>query len=78
MAQQAQDTFVALLDDGSERLVAKGEVLPDSHELVKRDQKGSGTLFRPLNLEGDDAPAKARPTAQAPAPKTPPKAAGNG
>lgn len=56
MAHQATDTFVGILEDGSERLVAKGEVLPDSHELVKRDAKGSGTLFRKLDL--DDAPAE--------------------
>jgi hypothetical protein len=54
---QAQDTFVAVLDDGSERFVAKGEVLSDKHELVVRDQKGSGTLFRPLDLGEDDQPA---------------------
>jgi hypothetical protein len=57
MAQQAQDTFVGVLDDGSERLVTRGEVLPDSHELVKRDQKGAGTLFRALNVDGDEPPA---------------------
>ena len=34
---QAQDTFVAGLEDGTERLVAKGEPLPETHELVKRD-----------------------------------------
>jgi hypothetical protein len=63
MAQQAQDTFVAVLDDGTERLVTKGEVLPDSHELVKRDAKGSGTLFRALNVDGDEAkPAKKGPS----------------
>ena len=54
MAQQAQDTFIAVLEDGTERLVTKGEVLPDSHELVKRDVKGSGMLFRPLNVDGDE------------------------
>jgi hypothetical protein len=56
MAMQAQDTFVAVLDDGTERLVTKGEVLPDSHELVKRDAQGSGLLFRPLNLDGEEKP----------------------
>jgi hypothetical protein len=55
MAQQAQDTFVAVLADGTERLVTKGEMLPDSHELVKRDAKGSGGLFKPLNIDGDEA-----------------------
>jgi hypothetical protein len=54
MAQQAQDTFVATLDDGSDRLVTKGDLLPDSHELVKRDANGGGTLFRPVNIDGED------------------------
>jgi hypothetical protein len=71
MAQQAQDTFVAVLDDGTEQRVVKGEVLPDSHELVRRDANCSGTLFRPLNLDGDE-PRKGRVTAAAP------KTAGNG
>lgn len=57
MAQQAQDTFVAVLDDGSEKVVTRGDVLPDSHELVKRDAKGSASLFKPLNIDGDDKPA---------------------
>lgn len=66
MAQQAQDTFVAVLDDGTERLVTKGEVLPDSHELVKRDSRGAGLLFRPLNIDGDEEPsAKATSKAKA-------------
>lgn len=56
MAMQAVDTFVATMKDGSERLVAKGEVLPDSHELVKRDQ--SGVLFRRLDL-GEQRAARA-------------------
>lgn len=69
MAQQAMDTFVAVMDDGSERLVTKGEMLPDSHELVKRDSKGSGGLFRPVNIDGDDvAPAKSVPAKAEPAP----------
>ena len=58
MAHQAQDTFVATLDDGSEQLITKGQLLADRHELVVRDQKGSKTLFRPLDIDGDDAPAK--------------------
>jgi hypothetical protein len=65
MAQQAQDTFVAVLGDGTERLVTKGEMLPDSHELVKRDAKGSGALFRPLNIDGDETPGKPAPKAKA-------------
>lgn len=60
MPMQAQDTFVTVLNDGTERFVAKGEVLSDSHELVKRDQKGAGVLFRKLDL-GDEAPAKSEP-----------------
>jgi hypothetical protein len=68
---QATDTFVATMKDGSDQLVTKGQVLPFGHELVKRDREGSGTLFRPLDLGGEDeepknAPAKAMP-AKAPA-----------
>lgn len=81
MAQQAQDTFVAVLADGTERLVTKGDMLPDSHELVKRDAKGAGTLFKPVNIDGDEeprpksAPAKAEPKAPAAVKAEPPKAA---
>jgi hypothetical protein len=64
MVMQAQDTFVAVLGDGTERFVAKGEVLPDGHELVKRDQAGSGTLFRKLDL-GEEEQPKPKPRAQA-------------
>lgn len=65
MAQQAQDTFIAVLDDGTERLVTKGEVFADGHELVKRDLKGSGMLFRKLDLgEEEAAPAPAKVTAK--------------
>ena len=71
MARQATDTFVAVLKDGSERLVTKGEVFPDGHELVKRDTAGTGTLFRVLDLGDDDAP---KSTAPAPA-ETPGRAA---
>ena len=66
MAQQqqqwmrAQDTFIGLMDDGTERSVVKGDVLPASHELVSRD--AGGTLFRPLDPEEPPAPkAKAAP-----------------
>lgn len=56
---KAQDTFIAVLGDGTERLVAKGETLPANHELVKRDAKGSGQLFRPLDAgEEEQQPAK--------------------
>lgn len=61
MAYQAMDSFVAALKDGSEVRVMKGEVLPDAHELVKRDLAGSGTLFRRLDLEGDEPPPGPRP-----------------
>lgn len=59
---QAQDTFAATLDDGTDRLVAKGEPFPETHELVKRDAEatkatpGREPLFRPL---GEDEPPQA-------------------
>ena len=61
---QAQDTFVAGMQDGTERLVTKGEPLPENHELVKRDMaavkadKGRTALFRAL---GEDEPPPAKP-----------------
>jgi hypothetical protein len=89
MAKQATDTFVAVLKDGSDRLVTKGEVFPNDHELVKRDAKGTGALFRDLDLGDADVPksvseAKAEPPAEAPvkaaepAPRRPPSRAGKG
>ena len=84
MAQRwmkAQDTFVAQLADGSQRFVTKGETLPASHELVKRDA-GSGVLFRPLDADEEEEapePAKAAPKsgpAKAEAKPTPVRAAG--
>lgn len=69
MAQQAQDTYVAVLADGSERLVTRGDVLADSHELVQRDlaaskdNPGRVPLFLPLNIDGDEP--KAKPAAKA-------------
>jgi hypothetical protein len=83
MAQRwmkAADTFVAMLDDGTQAFVTKGDTLPDSHELVKRDQQGSGALFRPLDAGEEEAPPKSGPAkaeAQAPvkaAPRTSGKA----
>lgn len=71
MAHQAQDTHVAVLADGSERLVTRGDVLADSHELVQRDLAASKDnpartpLFRPLDIDGDEPPAKGQ--AKAPA-----------
>jgi hypothetical protein len=35
MAKQAVDAFVTTMPDGSERAVAKGQVLVDNHEIVK-------------------------------------------
>lgn len=65
--QQAQDTFVAEMSDGSQVRVVKGEFLPEGHELVKRDQSGSGMLFRQVYLAEDEkpAPAKGEPKAAA-------------
>lgn len=60
MPMQAMDSFVAALEDGSEIRVMKGEILPDKHELVRRDAKGSGTLFRKLDL-GDEPATGPRP-----------------
>jgi hypothetical protein len=60
MAHQAQDTFTVELKDGSVLRVARGEVYPDNHEVVKLDD-GRGLLFRPLDLGDDDAPAKPAP-----------------
>jgi|HubBroStandDraft_6_1064221.scaffolds.fasta_scaffold00062_52 hypothetical protein len=66
---QATDTFVATMEDGSDHLVTKGQVLPFGHPLVKRDRDGSGTLFRPLDLGAEDEPdeePKSGPEAKAP------------
>ena len=57
MAQRwftATDTFVATRDDGTEEFVAKGATKPGSDELVIRDQRGTGTLFRPLDVGDED------------------------
>ena len=52
MAYQAQESFHAVLDDGTERFVTKGEVVPDGHELVRRDARGDNPhLFRRLDLD---------------------------
>jgi hypothetical protein len=69
--QQAQDTFTAQLKDGSFMSVVKGAYLPDSHELVKRDQDGSGSLFKRADLGEDDKPGKSGP-GKADAPKAAP------
>jgi hypothetical protein len=65
---QAQDTFVAGLEDGTEKLVAKGEAHPENHELVKRDLAASKKdesripLFRAM----DDGEPPAAPKSRAP------------
>jgi hypothetical protein len=62
MAQQAQDTFVITLPDGTMRRITKGEVLSDRDDVVKRDQAGAGVLFKPLDLGDDEKPpAKSEP-----------------
>jgi hypothetical protein len=66
MAYQAMDSFVAALKDGGEVRVMKGEVLPDRHELVLRDLKGSGTLFRKLDLEDEEPPPGPKPKVSPP------------
>jgi hypothetical protein len=58
---QALDTFVAGMGDGTERLVTKGDPLPETHELVRRDlaalkdNPGRVALFRPLD-DGEPDP----------------------
>ena len=57
MAQMAQDTFTAVLKDGSVLRVQRGEVYADNHEVVKLDA-GRGVLFQPLDMgDGDAKPA---------------------
>jgi hypothetical protein len=75
MAKMAQDTFVAQLDDGSDMLIVKGQILSDKHELVKRDANGAGSLFRTLDLGDDDPPVRA-PGGKSKDDAPPPKAAG--
>jgi hypothetical protein len=58
MAQTAQDTFLAELENGSV-LVQKGSVWADNHAVVKLDA-GRELLFKPLDL-GEDEPAAKRP-----------------
>ena len=66
---QAQDTFVAGLEDSTERLVVKGEPYPETHELVKRDLDASKAnpertpLFRLLDT-GEPELAKPARTAR--------------
>jgi hypothetical protein len=65
---QAQESFHAVLDDGSERFVTKGEILPDRHELVRRDQDGTKTLFRMIDM-GEGRLPEPEPPAKKDAPK---------
>lgn len=65
---RAQDTFAADFEDGTSMRVVKGDVLPDSHELVKRDLSAAAAaskagverpaLFAPLDGGDDDADSK--------------------
>jgi hypothetical protein len=73
--QQAQDTFVAEMADGSQVRVVKGEFLPESHELVKRDQDGAGMLFKQVYL-AEDEKAAPKSTAKADPKAAPAKAKG--
>lgn len=55
---QAQDTFTGELADGTGFTIVKGQYFPDGHELVKRDQAGSRTLFRVADFSEDEPPRK--------------------
>ena len=77
---RARQQFNADMSDGSQRTVHLGEVLPGSHELVRRDLDGAtdavkagrdrDALFEPLDAGTDEeepAPAKrGRTTGKAP------------
>ena len=71
---QAQDTFVAGLEDGTEKLVVKGEPYPETQELVKRDLAAAKDnpertlLFRLLD-SGEPEPVTKSRAARAAAPK---------
>jgi hypothetical protein len=70
---RARQQFNADMPDGSQRTVHIGEVLPGTHELVKRDLDGAtaavragverDALFEPLDTgeDEDEAPAKSAP-----------------
>ncbi len=74
---RARQQFNADMPDGSQRTVHLGEVLPGSHELVKRDLDGAtaaaragidrDALFEPLDSGEDEAPKAAG--AEAPKPR---------
>lgn len=82
MAQQAMDTFVITLPDGTMHRVVKGEVRSDRDPLVRHDQAGAGVLFRPLDLGDEKPPAKSEPAAAepqaAPVKKAPARKAASG
>ena len=74
---RARQQFNADMPDGSQRTVHIGEVLPGSHELVKRDLDGAtaavkagvdrDALFEPLDSgedEAEPAPPKRARTAK--------------
>lgn len=63
MTYQAKESFHAVLGDGTERFVIKGELFPSKHELVKRDLGSDNPhLFKELDMgeEPDEAPSKVR------------------
>jgi hypothetical protein len=82
---RAQDTFTADLADHTQVRVVKGDVLPGTHELVKRDAdaakaaaKGSVDrvpLFRPMDDGAEEKPPAKSP-ARAEAKSAPAKPAG--
>jgi hypothetical protein len=54
MAKQATDTFVAVLKDGTEATVAKGQVFADNHVIVKH----APGLFADFDLGEESKPAR--------------------
>jgi hypothetical protein len=82
---RAQDTFTADLADHTQVRVVKGDVLPGTHELVKRDADAARAaakdgvdrlpLFRPMDDGAEEEPP-ARSPARAEARRAPAKPAG--
>lgn len=78
---RAQDTFTADLADHTQVRVIKGEPLPGTHELVKRDADAAKAaakagvdrvpLFKPMDDGEDDEPAPAKSDAKAEAKAAP-------
>jgi hypothetical protein len=67
---RAREQFNADMPDGSQRTVHVGEVLPGSHELVKRDLDGAAAASKagrerlPLFVQldaGEESPPAPRP-----------------